>query len=265
MPNPSAKIIIRYYVNGTIARFLGYYFDSYIVAPQSLASDMTQTNFTDGSFVQFFEVSGRKVYFPPPRPAAEPTYFKAQAILSIESNAYALSRIVYRNGTVATRNDSNGAIIGFEVPPTSWQPSFEIKLISACQWEEIDYIKDVRNMFYCLPNSTWTAWLDTAGVEGAHSCFKRVTATATWSVANATCAVLGVGSHLLTSRQVRVADSCYKRRRRVVLTTKHVRTRGPCYAGGHAWDTNELWFLSASIDAKPALSVEVSVYETCGK
>ena len=158
MPNPSAKIIIRYYVNGTIARFLGYYFDSYIVAPQSLASDMSQTNFTDGSFVQFFEVSGRKVYYPPPRPAAEPTYFKAQAILSIESNAYALSRIVYRNGTIATRNDSNGAIIGFEVPPTSWQPSFEIKLISACQWEEIDYIKDVRNMFYCLPNSTWTAF-----------------------------------------------------------------------------------------------------------
>jgi len=156
VPNPSAKVIIRYYVNGTIARFLGYYFDSYIVAPQSLASDMTQTNFTDGSFVQFFEVSGRKVYYPPPRQAAEPTYFKAQAILLVESNASGISRIVYRNGTVARRNDSNGAIIGFEVPPTSWQPIFEIKLISACQWEEIDYIKDVRNMFYCLPNSTWT-------------------------------------------------------------------------------------------------------------
>jgi hypothetical protein len=30
--------------------------------------------------------------------------------------------------------------------------------MSACQWEEIDYTKDTRNVFYCLPNSTWTAF-----------------------------------------------------------------------------------------------------------
>jgi hypothetical protein len=57
--------------------------------------------------------------------------------------------------------------------------------------------------YSACPNATWTAWLDAAGVEGAHSCLKRVTAaSATWSTANASCAALGGRSHLLTSRQV---------------------------------------------------------------
>ncbi len=56
--------------------------------------------------------------------------------------------------------------------------------------------------YSACPDATWIAWLDAAGVEGAHSCLKRVTATATWSGSNATCVALEVGSHLLTSRQV---------------------------------------------------------------
>ena len=132
--------INRYYVNGTVARFAGYLFSYYIIPPASLASDMTQTNFTDGSYVQYFEVSGKKVFYYPPPPQGESTYNKAQAILSIEDNRMGSSRIVFRNGTVAIKNNTSGLIVGFEVPPAVWQPSFEVKYISACQFEEIDYL-----------------------------------------------------------------------------------------------------------------------------
>jgi hypothetical protein len=50
----------------------------------------------------------------------ESTYNKSQAILSIEDNRNGYSRIVFRNGTVAIRNNTNGLIVGFEVPPASW-------------------------------------------------------------------------------------------------------------------------------------------------
>jgi hypothetical protein len=56
--------------------------------------------------------------------------------------------------------------------------------------------------YTACPDATWTAWVDVAGVEGAHSCFKRVAANVAWSTANASCMSLGGGSHLLTSRQV---------------------------------------------------------------
>jgi hypothetical protein len=58
--------------------------------------------------------------------------------------------------------------------------------------------------YAACPDATWTAWLDVAGVEGAHSCFKPIASASTWTAANATCVTLGSGSHLLTSRQVRV-------------------------------------------------------------
>jgi hypothetical protein len=58
--------------------------------------------------------------------------------------------------------------------------------------------------FAACPDATWTAWLDVGGVEGAHSCFKPIASASTWTAANASCVALGGGSHLLTSRQVRV-------------------------------------------------------------
>ena len=59
--------------------------------------------------------------------------------------------------------------------------------------------------FAACPDATWTPWIDSAGVEGAHSCFKRVSASGalSWTAARAACVALGRGSHLLTSCQVR--------------------------------------------------------------
>jgi hypothetical protein len=57
--------------------------------------------------------------------------------------------------------------------------------------------------FAACPDATWTPWVDTAGVEGAHSCFKRFSGGLSWTAASAACVALGGGSHLLTSRQVR--------------------------------------------------------------
>jgi hypothetical protein len=52
------------------------------------------------------------------------------------------------------------------------------------------------------PDTTWSLWLDTAGVEGVHSCYKRFSSLVTWQTANDTCLGLAPGAHLLTSRQV---------------------------------------------------------------
>jgi hypothetical protein len=60
--------------------------------------------------------------------------------------------------------------------------------------------------YSACPDATWSAWLDRAGVEGAHSCLKRIAGTVlvSWSAASALCgSYWGRGSHLLTSRQVR--------------------------------------------------------------
>jgi hypothetical protein len=65
-----------------------------------------------------------------------------------------------------------------------------------------------ESCYAACPDSTWNAWLDAAGVEGAHSCFKPIASALTWAAANATCVTLGGRSHLLTSRQVRVLV-CY--------------------------------------------------------
>lgn len=39
-PSNSGNMINRYYVNGTVARFVDFFFQSYIVQPTSMASDM---------------------------------------------------------------------------------------------------------------------------------------------------------------------------------------------------------------------------------
>jgi hypothetical protein len=54
----------------------------------------------------------------------------------------------------------------------------------------------------CL-DTTWTLWLDSRGMEGLHSCFKRYSTNVAWATANSNCQALGANIHLLTSRQVR--------------------------------------------------------------
>lgn len=55
---------------------------------------------------------------------------------------------------------------------------------------------------YPCPDASWTAWVNVGGVEASHSCIKAFPIALNWSVANATCAGLGPGYHLLTTRQV---------------------------------------------------------------
>jgi hypothetical protein len=59
--------------------------------------------------------------------------------------------------------------------------------------------------YSACPDASWTPWLDTGGVEGAHSCFKRVLIFSSFDTAQASCAAIGTSGriHLLTSRQVR--------------------------------------------------------------
>jgi hypothetical protein len=52
------------------------------------------------------------------------------------------------------------------------------------------------------PDSTWTLWLDTQGVEGLHSCFKRFSTSVSYAVATGACQLLGSNVHLPTARQV---------------------------------------------------------------
>jgi hypothetical protein len=119
-------VINRYYFNGTIAKFINNTFESYIRAPLSLAQDWKRVNFTDGSYVIYYETQARKVFYPAPLvPGIASTYAIATQILSIEDGP-TKSRIVYRNGTVIMRNNADGTIV-VEVPPTSLFPDYEVK------------------------------------------------------------------------------------------------------------------------------------------
>ncbi len=52
-------------------------------------------------------------------------------------------------------------------------------------------------------DTTWTAWVDGDGLEGINSCLAVVGPAVSWTTANASCAALGTGIHLLTTSQVR--------------------------------------------------------------
>lgn len=56
------------------------------------------------------------------------------------------------------------------------------------------------------PDSSWSLFVDSFGVEGNNSCVKFFTPSTgmSWSEANTACSNLGFGAHLLTSRQVRL-------------------------------------------------------------
>ncbi len=116
----------RYFFNGTIAKFINNAFDSYIRAPLSLAQDWKRVNFTDGSYVIYYETQARKVFYPARLvPGIASTYEIATQILSIEDFP-TKSRVVYRNGTVIMRTNADGTIV-VEVPPTSLFPFYEVK------------------------------------------------------------------------------------------------------------------------------------------
>jgi syndecan 4 len=51
-------------------------------------------------------------------------------------------------------------------------------------------------------DTTWTAWVDGAGVEGGNSCLKVVGTASSWSAAKASCAGLGSGASLISTSQV---------------------------------------------------------------
>jgi hypothetical protein len=55
----------------------------------------------------------------------------------------------------------------------------------------------------CADPTGWELWYDVLGVEGANSCLKRMETPAAWAAANASCASMGSGIHLMTVRQVR--------------------------------------------------------------
>ncbi len=66
-----------------MALFKDSIFTSFIVAPTSFARDWKRVNFTDGSYVIYFETQQRKVYYPPPPlKGVDSAYKIATSILS---------------------------------------------------------------------------------------------------------------------------------------------------------------------------------------
>jgi hypothetical protein len=66
-----------------VALFTDTIFSSFIVAPTSYARDWKRVNFTDGSYVIYFETQQRKVYYPPPPlKGVDSAYKIATSILS---------------------------------------------------------------------------------------------------------------------------------------------------------------------------------------
>lgn len=84
-------------------------------------------NFTDGSFVIYYETLQRKVYYPaPPTPGVDSPYTMATSILSTEDTMQGITRVVFRNGTIINKNNNDGSFI-YEVQPTSLFPATERK------------------------------------------------------------------------------------------------------------------------------------------
>jgi len=66
-------------------------------------------NFTDGSYVIYFETQMRKVFYPAPLKAGvASTYDIATSVLSLEDNSNGITRVVFRNGTIINKNNTAG-------------------------------------------------------------------------------------------------------------------------------------------------------------
>jgi hypothetical protein len=66
-------------------------------------------NFTDGSYVIYYETQQRKVYYPPPpTPGVDSPYTMATSVLSTEDTTQGITRVVFRNGTIINKNNIDG-------------------------------------------------------------------------------------------------------------------------------------------------------------
>ena len=95
-------------------------FDHYEVPPRGFAPEYKRINYTDGSHVEVYEDSGRKVFYPPPpRFGVNSTYEMAVAVLSIENMATGPQRVVFVNGTVVIYSPLTDSYT-YEVEPTKY-------------------------------------------------------------------------------------------------------------------------------------------------
>ena len=58
---------------------------------------------------------------------------------------------------------------------------------------------------YACVDMSWMAWVDQGNTEGANSCLKPTASTGDWDTVNTTCPAMASSSHLLTTKQVRIA------------------------------------------------------------
>ncbi len=147
----------RYFRNGTVALYVDNVLDIVEDNPVGAAIDYKRVNYTDGSFVQIYEETGRKVYYPPPpREGINSTYQIATAILSQEWREDATERRVFRNGTIIIIDQVSGDYTYENQLNTTFNPTDTITL-SPCSYILIDNVNMTKTKFLCPPAGNWTA------------------------------------------------------------------------------------------------------------
>jgi hypothetical protein len=127
---------------------LNFEFQYYEVSPTSFAPDFKRINYTDGSYVLLYEVSGRKVFYPPPpKKGVNSTYDIATAVQSIENIDSGTQRVVYVNGTIVIYSPESYA---YEVEPTAYFEAIVTEWgTSNCQFVVYNYINDTKTKNFC--------------------------------------------------------------------------------------------------------------------
>jgi hypothetical protein len=127
---------------------LNFAFQYYEVEPTSFAPDFKRIDYTDGSYVLLYEVSGRKVFYPPPpKKGLNSTYDIATAVLSIENIDSGTQRVVYANGTIVIYSPESYA---YEVEPTAYFEAIVTEWGPAnCQFVVYNYIHDTKTKNFC--------------------------------------------------------------------------------------------------------------------
>ena len=119
------------------------------MSPTSFATDFKRINYTDGSYVEVSEESGRKVFYPPsPKKGVNNTYEIATAVLSIENTASGSQRVVYVNGTIVIYSPDTGNY-SYEVEPTQYFEAIVTEWISDCQYVVYNFIFDTKTINFC--------------------------------------------------------------------------------------------------------------------
>ena len=127
---------------------MNFEFQYYEVSPTSFAPDFKRINYTDGSYVLLYEVSGRKVFYPPPpKKGVNSTYDIATAVQSIENIDSGTQRVVYVNGTIVIYSPESYA---YEVEPTAYFEAIVTEWgTSNCQFVVYNYINDTKTKNFC--------------------------------------------------------------------------------------------------------------------